>query len=42
MTPKRVVCIEDEIEMIDLVKMILTREGFEVIGLVLVDTYSFL
>lgn len=32
MTPKRVVCIEDEIEMIDLVKMILTREGFEVIG----------
>lgn len=32
MTPKRVVCIEDEIEMVDLVKMILTREGFEVIG----------
>lgn len=32
MTPTRVVCIEDEFEMIELVKMILTREGFEVIG----------
>lgn len=32
MTPIRVVCIEDEAEMIELVKMILTREGFEVIG----------
>jgi DNA-binding response OmpR family regulator len=32
MTPIRVVCIEDEPEMIDLVKIILSREGFEVIG----------
>ncbi|MBZ0298053.1 MAG: response regulator [Anaerolineae bacterium] len=28
----RVVCIEDEPEMIDLVKLILSRKGFEVIG----------
>jgi DNA-binding response OmpR family regulator len=28
----KVVCIEDEPEMIDLVKLILTRRGFEVIG----------
>lgn len=28
----RVVCIEDEPEMIDLVRLILSREGFEVIG----------
>jgi len=29
---KRVVCIEDEPEMIDLVKLILTRRGFKVTG----------
>ncbi len=29
---KRVVCIEDEPEMIDLLRLILTREGFEFIG----------
>ncbi len=29
---KRVVCIEDELEMIDLVKLILGRRGFQVIG----------
>jgi two-component system response regulator VicR len=29
---KRVVCIEDEPEMIDLVRLILSRKGFEVIG----------
>ena len=29
---KRVVCIEDEPEMIDLVRLILRRKGFEVIG----------
>lgn len=28
----RVVCIEDEPEMVDLVRLILSREGFEVIG----------
>jgi len=32
MTPIRVVCIEDESEMIDLVSMILSREGYQVIG----------
>lgn len=32
MTPIRVVCIEDESEMIDLVSMILSREGYEVVG----------
>ena len=32
MTPIRVVCIEDEPEMIDLVSLILSREGYEVIG----------
>ena len=32
MTPIRVVCVEDEPEMIDLVRLILSREGFEVIG----------
>jgi DNA-binding response OmpR family regulator len=32
MTPIRVVCIEDEAQMIDLVKLILSRDGFEVIG----------
>jgi two-component system response regulator VicR len=30
--PIRVVCIEDEPEMIDLVRLILGRKGFEVIG----------
>lgn len=30
--PKRVVCIEDEPEMIDLVRLILGRKGFAVIG----------
>ena len=29
---RRVVCIEDEPEMIDLFKLILTRRGFEVVG----------
>lgn len=32
MAPIRVVCIEDESEMIDLVSMILSREGYQVIG----------
>ncbi len=32
MEPKRVVCIEDEPEMIDLVRLILGRKGFNVIG----------
>jgi DNA-binding response OmpR family regulator len=32
MNPVRVVCIEDDPEMIDLMRLILTREGFEVIG----------
>ena len=31
-TQVRVVCIEDEPEMIDLVRLILSRKGFEVIG----------
>lgn len=31
-TPRKIVCIEDEREMIDLVKLILSRYGFEVIG----------
>ena len=31
---KRVVCIEDEPEMIDLVRLILGRKGFELIGAV--------
>src|SRR3989304_5435895 len=30
--PKRVVCIEDDPEMIDLVRLIRGRKGFEVIG----------
>lgn len=30
--PARVVCVEDEPEMIDLVRLILSRRGFEVIG----------
>jgi two-component system response regulator VicR len=29
---RRIVCVEDEADMIDLVKLILEREGFEVIG----------
>jgi DNA-binding response OmpR family regulator len=29
---KRVICIEDEPEMIDLVKLILSRKGFQVVG----------
>jgi len=32
MASVRIVCIEDEPEMIDLVKLILTRESFEVYG----------
>ncbi|MBI1276955.1 MAG: response regulator [Anaerolineaceae bacterium] len=32
MAPIRVVCIEDESEMIDLVSMILSREGYQVSG----------
>jgi DNA-binding response OmpR family regulator len=32
MATERVVCIEDEPEMIDLVKLILSRDGFEVFG----------
>jgi two-component system response regulator VicR len=31
---KKVVCIEDEPEMIDLIKLILERKGFEVVGAV--------
>lgn len=31
-TPIRVLCIEDEPEMIDLVRLILSRKGFEVLG----------
>lgn len=31
-TPTKVVCIEDEPEMIELVKLILSRKGFEVVG----------
>ena len=31
-TPKKIICVEDESEMIDLVKLILSRYGFEVIG----------
>ncbi len=31
-TGKRVVCIEDEPEMIDLVKLILSRKGYQVVG----------
>lgn len=29
---RRLVCVEDEPEMIDLIKLILTRKGFEVLG----------
>ncbi len=31
---KRILCIEDEAEMIDLTRLVLEREGFEVIGAV--------
>ncbi len=31
-TAKRIVCIEDEPEMIDLIQLILSRRGFEVTG----------
>jgi DNA-binding response OmpR family regulator len=31
MAPIRIVCVEDEIEMIDLIRLILTREGYEII-----------
>ena len=31
-TPRRIICIEDEPEMIDLVKLILSRHDYEVIG----------
>jgi len=31
-TNKRIVCVEDEAEMIDLIRLILSRRGFEVIG----------
>ena len=30
--PTRVVCIEDEAELVDLIHLVLTRRGFEVIG----------
>ena len=30
--PKCVVCVEDEPEMVDLIRLILSRKGFEVIG----------
>ena len=30
--PKRILCIEDEMEMIDLIRLILSRRGFDVIG----------
>jgi two-component system response regulator VicR len=29
---RKIVCVEDEPEMIDLIKLILTRKGFEVLG----------
>jgi DNA-binding response OmpR family regulator len=31
MAPTRVVCVEDEVEMIDLIRLILSREGYEVV-----------
>ena len=31
-TVKRILCIEDEPEMIDLIKLILGRRGYEVLG----------
>ena len=30
--PKLILCIEDEVEMIDLIRLILTRRGFDVLG----------
>ncbi len=32
LTVKRILCIEDEPEMIDLIRLILSRRGFEVLG----------
>ena len=32
MIKKRILCIEDEFEMIELIRMVLDREGFEVAG----------
>jgi len=32
MPVKHIICIEDEMEMIDLIRIILGRRGFEVIG----------
>ncbi len=32
MTGKRILCIEDETEMIDLIRLILGRRGYEVLG----------
>lgn len=29
---KRIICIEDDLEMIDLVKMILGRKGYDIVG----------
>jgi len=29
---KRIICVEDETEMIDLIRLILSRRGFEIIG----------
>ena len=34
MTKRRILCIEDEAEMIELTRLVLEREGFEVIGAV--------
>ncbi|RME99675.1 MAG: DNA-binding response regulator [Chloroflexi bacterium] len=34
MSKKRILCIEDEAEMIDLTRLVLEREGFEVLGAV--------
>lgn len=31
-TKKRILCIEDDEEMVDLIRLILTRRGFEVLG----------
>jgi len=34
MTKRRILCIEDEAEMIELTRLVLEREGFEVVGAV--------
>lgn len=34
MTKRRILCIEDEAEMIELTRLVLEREGFEVLGAV--------